>query len=88
VPAPRDRYGNSGRGMFRGPGQTTADFSVFKDFVIKEGVTTQFRTEFFNILNMPNFSNPVNSMDAANFGQITTTSVNARLVQMALKLTF
>jgi hypothetical protein len=87
-PAPRDRYGNSGRGMFRGPGQTTADFSVFKDFKAKEALTIQFRTEFFNVLNMPNFSNPGNSMDAANFGQITTTSVNARLIQMALKLTF
>ena len=88
APAPRDRYGNSGRGMFRGPGQLNLDFSMFKEFRIREQFTTQFRTEFFNILNHANFGNPQNSMDSAAFGQITTTSVNARLVQFALKLLF
>ena len=77
---------NSGRGMFRGPGQNHRATLCVKDFKIKEALATQFRTEFFNLLNMPNFSNPVNSMDAANFGHITTTSVNARLIQMALKV--
>lgn len=86
--APRGTWGNSGRGMFRGPGQTSVDFSVFKDFRFKERVGLQYRAEFFNLLNMPNFSNPGNNMDNANFGQINTTSVNARLIQMALKMTF
>ncbi|MBL8211913.1 MAG: TonB-dependent receptor [Bryobacterales bacterium] len=86
--APRNRYGNSGRGMFRGPGQTSVDFSVFKDFKIKERFNTQFRTEFFNLLNMANFGNPGNNMNAGDFGQITSTTVNARLIQMALKFTF
>ena len=87
-PAPRGTWGNSGRGMFRGPGQTSIDFSVFKDFRFTERFNLQFRTEMFNLLNQANFGNPGNSMDNANFGQINSTSVNARLVQMALKLTF
>jgi hypothetical protein len=74
--------------MFRGPGQSNLDFSLFKDFRFGERVSTQFRTEFFNLLNMPNFGNPSASMNAANFGQINSTTVNARLVQFALKLSF
>ena len=86
--APRGTYGNSGRGMFRGPGQTTVDFSVFKDFKFFERFNMQFRTEMFNVLNKANFGNPGNNIDNAGYGQITGTSVNARLVQMALKFTF
>ncbi len=86
--APRNRYGNSGRGMFRGPGQTNLDVSLFKDFKFTERLATQFRTEFFNIMNIPNFGNPQTSMNSAAFAQISTTSVNARLVQFALKVTF
>jgi hypothetical protein len=86
--APRGTYGNSGRGMFRGPGQSTVDFSIFKDFKFGERFNTQFRTEMFNVLNKANFGNPGNTMDNANFGQITATSVNARLIQAALKFTF
>ena len=80
--------GSSGRGMFRGPGQWNLDFSLFKDFPLRESLTLQFRSEFFNILNHANFGDPNTSLDASNFGQITTTSVNARLVQFALKLSF
>ncbi|MCX6603149.1 MAG: carboxypeptidase regulatory-like domain-containing protein [Acidobacteria bacterium] len=86
--APRGTYGNSGRGMLRGPGQSTVDFSVFKDFKFAERFNMQFRTEMFNILNKANFGNPGNNIDNTGYGQITSTSVNARLVQMALKFTF
>jgi hypothetical protein len=88
VRAPRGTWGNSGRGMFRGPGQSSIDFSIFKDFKFGERFNTQFRTEMFNLLNQANFGNPGNNMDNANFGQINSTSVNARLIQMALKFTF
>lgn len=88
IAAPRNRYGNSGRGMFYGPGQTSLDVSVFKDFKFRERMNLQFRTEFFNMLNLPNFGNPQASMNSAAFGQISSTSVNARLIQFALKLTF
>jgi hypothetical protein len=86
--APRNRYGSSGRGMLRGPGQSDVDFSLFKDFKFRERLVTQFRTEFFNIFNHANFGNPQASLDSAAFGQISSTSVNARLIQFALKLSF
>jgi len=61
---------------------------VFKDFKFTERINTQFRTEMFNVLNKANFGNPGNNIDNAGYGQITSTSVNARLIQMALKFTF
>jgi hypothetical protein len=93
APAPAGTYGNSGRGMFRGPGQWNADMSVFKDFRISERFGLQWRTEFFNILNHANFAlgtdtNTRLSLDSPSFGQITGTSVNARLIQFALRLSF
>jgi hypothetical protein len=81
-------FGNSGRGMFRAPGQWTVDFSVFKDIPITERFKLQFRSEFFNLLNHANFSGPDVNMDSASFGTIRGTTVNARLVQFALKLVF
>jgi len=79
--------------MFRGPGQWNTDFSVFKDFKIRERMSLQFRSEFYNILNHANFAlgsdtNGKLSLDSASFGQITSTSVNARLIQFALRLGF
>ncbi len=86
--APRGTVGNSGRGMFRGPGQWNLDFSLFKDFLLTERFKTQFRAEFYNLFNHANFSNPNTSLDSSSFGQISGTSVNARLFHFALKLTF
>ena len=86
--APAGNVGNSGRGMIRGPGQANLDFSVFKNIPIHEKTKLEFRTEFFNIMNHANFGNPTTSMDSASFGQISSTTVNARLIQFALKLTF
>jgi len=86
--APSGTVGNSGVGMFRGPGQADLDFSIFKSFPIRERKKVEFRTEIFNILNHPNFSNPSTSMDSASFGQISGTTVNGRIIQFALKLAF
>jgi hypothetical protein len=41
-----------------GPGFHRLDFSLFKDFQLTERFTLQFRSEFFNILNHPNFNAP------------------------------
>jgi hypothetical protein len=50
--------GNAGRGIFRGSGFRNWDVSVVKDTVFKERLTAQFRAEFFNVLNHPEFYNP------------------------------
>ena len=81
-------FGNSGRGMFRGPGQWNVDYSVFKEFPFTERWRLQFRTEFFNLFNHANFGNPNVSLDSPDYGTIRSTTVNARLIQFALRLSF
>jgi hypothetical protein len=86
--APAGTFGNSGRGMFRGPGQWNVDFSIFKDFSLTERYKLQFRTEAFNLFNHANFGDPTTDLDSPNYGLIRSTTVNARLVQFALKFVF
>ena len=65
-------YGSAGRNSLRGPGYTDVDFSVFRDFAIKERYTIQLRAESFNLFNHPNFANPDGTFEDANFGKITS----------------
>ena len=51
-------YGGNGLGALRGPAQDNWDMSVAKTFKIKESQTVEFRTEFFNAFNHPQFGNP------------------------------
>jgi hypothetical protein len=74
-----------------GPGFHRLDFSLFKNFPITERIRMEFRSEFFNLTNHPNFSAPsdLNYGDGARFGQITSTrhpETNPRQIQFALKL--
>ena len=57
LPAP-GTFGNLQRDFLSGPGITNLDFSVSKETRITEQVRLQFRAEFFNILNHPNFGLP------------------------------
>jgi Carboxypeptidase regulatory-like domain/TonB dependent receptor len=50
--------GDAGRNSLRAPGFFQWDFSMMKNFPIREKVTVQFRADVFNILNHPNFANP------------------------------
>jgi hypothetical protein len=87
-PAPT-LYGNSGPGIILGPGNFNWDMALVKTTHITERQMVIFRTEFFNTFNHPQFSNPAVAVStAATFGQITTTSVNPRLIQFALKYVF
>jgi Carboxypeptidase regulatory-like domain/TonB dependent receptor len=81
-------YGNSGRNILRGPHMFDTDMSLFKTFSIKERVRFTFRAEAFNIWNNPEFSNPSANIEAATFGNITSTSVGARQIQLGGKLSF
>ena len=51
-------YGNAGRDILRGPGLGNLDMSLFKTTTLSEAMKLQFRAEFFNILNRPNFGMP------------------------------
>jgi carboxypeptidase family protein len=55
IPPPYGQYGTIGRNIFLNPPFRTWDFSVTKNFKIKERMTAQFRAEFFNVLNHPVF---------------------------------
>ncbi len=80
-------YGNVGRNSFRAPNFDQWDFSVDKNFRIRERARVQFRAEFFNVLNHTNFGIPNTQTTSAAFGTIRTT-YPSRQGQFALKLIF
>jgi Carboxypeptidase regulatory-like domain len=91
--------GNAGRNSLIGPGLINYDFSLFKNFPIRrisETFNAQFRAEFFNIFNHPNFNSPTDNVQIFNAsgaplpsaGLIDATSTSSRQVQFALKLTW
>jgi len=79
-------FGDVPRNAFRGPMQQNWDFSLLKNFHIKESHELRFRMDVFNLWNHPVFGFPsiVNIGTPATFGQITTTVVPARLIQFGL----
>jgi hypothetical protein len=80
-------FGNAGRNTVIGPGFTNFDFSLVKNFRLAEQITLQFRTEFFNALNHPNFFKPVATFTSPAFGSLTAANFS-RQIQFALKLVF
>jgi hypothetical protein len=81
------KFGNAGRNIVRGPGQSTLDLSAFKNFRLTERWTAQFRVEAFNVANHANFGIPVNDLVSPNFGRILEAG-SPRVFQAALKLLF
>ncbi len=93
APAPFT-WGNSGRNSLFGPSAVNFDFSLFKNFRIKERQSLQFRAEFFNIFNTPQFTNPAATVGQPGFGTSfgTIGTVDGfgtnRQIQFALKYSF
>lgn len=82
-------FGNASRGMLRGPAQYNVDFSVFKNFQIKENQNVQLRGEAFNLFNTPEFGLPYNAVDVTGTaGAISNTVHSSRQLQVAVKYTF
>ena len=84
-------FGNAGVGILDGPGQQNYDLSMIKKFPLgwpREGASLEFRSEFFNAFNHPQFGDPDVEFTSPTFGQITTTLVAPRILQFALKLNF
>jgi hypothetical protein len=89
--------GNVGRNSVVGPGLQDFDFSLMKNTYvtrISENFDVQFRAEFFNVLNRPNFAVPIDNSalfdqtGAPNggAGAVDSTSTTSREIQFALKL--
>ncbi|HWO36805.1 MAG TPA: hypothetical protein VNO32_49120, partial [Candidatus Acidoferrum sp.] len=87
--------GDSGRNQFYGPHYTNADVVLMKNIHINERFRMQLRSEFFNLLNHPQFQQPGNLVEQTNtFGLSTQTitrpdaTTSARQIQLALKMLF
>jgi hypothetical protein len=87
---PANTFGNVARGFMWGPGLVNFDLTLAKNFKIKERVTVQFRADAFNAFNTPSFSvTGINTaIGSPTAGHITSTNVDNREFQLALKLTF
>jgi hypothetical protein len=80
-------FGNAGRGILVGPRYFNVDLGVHRNFRITERWNLSYRWELFNALNRPNFTEPNAAIGNPQAGQISATAA-ARIMQMALKLTF
>ncbi|MFZ0630155.1 MAG: carboxypeptidase-like regulatory domain-containing protein [Acidobacteriaceae bacterium] len=82
--------GDAARVPLSGPDFVNTDFSVIKDFPLnrERQMGLNFRAEFFNLFNHPEFGMPVNDINQPGFGSVNSTVNNPRLVQLALKLSF
>ena len=80
-------YGTTGRNSLRGPGSTTLNLGLHKDFPIRESLKLQFRFETFNALNNVNLGLPNGNRSAATFGRITAAG-DPRILQFALRMAF
>ena len=66
-------FGNQNRNQYRGPGYFNTDLSVSKSFALGEKLRFSVGAQFFNVLNHPNFSSPVNDVENPLFGQVVST---------------
>ena len=84
-------FGDSATGIVNGPAQTNLDLALSKRVSFEwphDGSSLELRAEFYNALNHPQFSNPDNNFTSPTFGVISSTSVSARVAQVALKFAF
>ena len=71
----------------RGPGINTLDLGLFRNQRINERVNLQFRAEFQNAFNTPQFAQPSTSVTAVDFGRITSGG-SPRQIQFGLRLSY
>ncbi|MDL5049777.1 carboxypeptidase regulatory-like domain-containing protein [Oscillatoria amoena NRMC-F 0135] len=101
APTAQARQGTLGRNVLRGFGLQQLDLSLRRDFRLREGLNLQFRADAFNILNTPNFADPLGTLTSPNFGRSTRMLNTAlgglnsqfqvggpRSLQLALKILF
>ena len=85
-----DFFGNAGRGSMREPGLRNFDFSLAKNIPLTERFRLQFRSEFFDFTNTPNFaiaSSVGTTFGSPTFGKVTTAG-DPRVIQFGLKLIY
>jgi hypothetical protein len=97
---PAGTLGNLGRGAVIGPNLRIFNLALLKNFSAGrrgEAVNIQFRAEFFNLFNRPNFGPPglqafagVRDGEAplSSFGRVRTTVTESRQIQLGLRISF
>jgi hypothetical protein len=94
---PADRTYGLHRNSLRGPHLVNVDIAMAKTTAITEHISLEFRVEYFNALNHPEFAQPTvgdgtANINSPNFGQITTTGTfrgaAPRIGQLGARLTF
>jgi len=87
-------FGDCPRNSVYGPSFKQIDFSVLKDTKLGESRSLEFRAEFFNVFNHPNFDQPDSTFGTGGFGQVFNTFGRTiglgtpRQIQLAMKLNF
>ena len=83
-------FGNEPRTICCGPGFLGIDMSAHKNWQLTERFNLQFRGDFYNLPNRPEFANPNLKRGLTNFGLVTGIVVgsNARLAQISMRLEF
>jgi len=95
-------FANATKNSYRGPGYFNTDFNLLKNFTLTERLHFALGANFFNILNHPNFANPVSDINDGSFGRIVSTvvpptspygafvgsAVSGREVQVTARFTF
>jgi len=87
INVPDGSHGNAGRNTILGPGRVNLDAGLHKAFRFNERLSLEFRAEFFDAFNHPNWDKPVTDYNSANIGQIIS-SLTSREGQLALKLIY
>jgi hypothetical protein len=69
VAPPPSQQGALGRNSLRGFSASQLDFSLGRQFQFSERYKLQFRADFFNVFNHPNFADPDSQLESPTFGQ-------------------
>jgi hypothetical protein len=97
VDNPKDRTYGLHRNTLRGPHLTNMDLALAKTTAITERISLEFRVEYFNVLNHPEFAQPTfadgtTNINSPTFGEITATGTfrgaTPRIGQLAARITF
>ena len=86
-------FGNAGRNIIRSDGLKNFDLGLSRSFRLTEQVSLQFRSEFFNLANHPNFFLPNESAASSSFGAVSRAAFQSqtgaqRQIQFAAKILF
>jgi hypothetical protein len=80
-------FGNQGVNILRADGLINLDMSVLRNFPVGEGKKVQFRGEFFNLTNHPNFGGPGATLNGPGFGIVSSASPGRR-IQIGARFVF